>query len=82
MNTSISLKNSDPPTAPHLSSSIIRGWYSRPNGGRRMKWTQPLSLNYKNRVRFYFFYITIARTSELKNVMFHSRTLWEVLGIS
>jgi hypothetical protein len=28
-----------PPTAPH-SSSIIRGWFHRPNGGRRTKWTQ------------------------------------------
>jgi hypothetical protein len=27
-----------PSTAPH-SSSIIRGWYSRPNSGRRKKWT-------------------------------------------
>jgi hypothetical protein len=27
-----------PPTAPH--SSIIRGWYNRPNSGRRTKWTQ------------------------------------------
>jgi hypothetical protein len=28
-----------PPTAPQ-SSSIIRGWYSRPFSGRRAKWTQ------------------------------------------
>jgi hypothetical protein len=28
-----------PPTAPH-SSSIVRGWYSRPVSGRRTKWTQ------------------------------------------
>jgi hypothetical protein len=28
-----------PPTAPH-SSCIIRGWYSRPVSGRRIKWTQ------------------------------------------
>jgi hypothetical protein len=28
-----------PPTNPH-SSSIIRGWYNRPIGGRRAKWTQ------------------------------------------
>jgi hypothetical protein len=28
-----------PPTAPH-SSSIIRGWYNRPNSGRCTKWTQ------------------------------------------
>jgi hypothetical protein len=28
-----------PPTAPH-SSSIIRGWYNRPNSGWRTKWTQ------------------------------------------
>jgi hypothetical protein len=28
-----------PPTAPY-SSSIIRGWYNRPNSGRRTKWTQ------------------------------------------
>jgi hypothetical protein len=27
------------PTAPH-SSFIIRGWYNRPNSGRRTKWTQ------------------------------------------
>jgi hypothetical protein len=36
-----------PPTAPHSSSSIICGWYKRPNSGykrpnrgRRTKWTQ------------------------------------------
>jgi hypothetical protein len=30
-----------PPTAAHSSSSsIIRGWYNRPNSGRRTKWTQ------------------------------------------
>jgi hypothetical protein len=29
-----------PPTAPRLSSSVIRGWYNRPNSGRRTKWTQ------------------------------------------
>jgi hypothetical protein len=29
-----------PPTAPHSSSSIIRGWYNRVNSGRRTKWTQ------------------------------------------
>jgi hypothetical protein len=28
-----------PPTASH-SSSIIRGWYNKPNIGRRTKWTQ------------------------------------------
>jgi hypothetical protein len=27
-----------PQTAPHSSSSIIRGWYSRPISGRRTKW--------------------------------------------
>jgi hypothetical protein len=29
-----------PRTAPHSSSSIIRGWYNRPTSGRRTKWTQ------------------------------------------
>jgi hypothetical protein len=29
-----------PPTAPHSSSSVIRGWYNRPVNGRRSKWTQ------------------------------------------
>jgi hypothetical protein len=37
-----------PPTSPH-SSYIIRGWYNRPNSGRRTKWTQchstPISKN-------------------------------------
>jgi hypothetical protein len=28
------------PTAPHSSSSIIRGWYNRPISGRRTKRTQ------------------------------------------
>jgi hypothetical protein len=28
-----------PPTAPHLSSTI-RGWYNRPNSGRRTTWAQ------------------------------------------
>jgi hypothetical protein len=32
-----------PPTTPHSSSSIIRGWYNRPNIGRRTKWTQSTS---------------------------------------
>jgi hypothetical protein len=27
-------------TAPHSSSSIIRGWYNRPISGPRTKWTQ------------------------------------------
>jgi hypothetical protein len=31
-----------PPTAPHSSSSIIRGSYSRPNSGRRTKCTLSL----------------------------------------
>jgi hypothetical protein len=29
-----------PPTAPHSSSSIIRGWYIRPNSGHSTKWTE------------------------------------------
>jgi hypothetical protein len=29
-----------PPTAPHSSSFIIRGWYNRPTCGRRTKRTQ------------------------------------------
>jgi hypothetical protein len=29
-----------PPTAPHSSSSIIRGWYNRPVSDRRTKWSQ------------------------------------------
>jgi hypothetical protein len=29
-----------PQTAPHSSSSMIRGWYNRPVSGRRTKWTQ------------------------------------------
>jgi hypothetical protein len=29
-----------PPTVPHSSSSIIRGWYNRPNSGRSTKWHQ------------------------------------------
>jgi hypothetical protein len=29
-----------PLTAPHSSSSTIRGWYNRPISGRRTKWTQ------------------------------------------
>jgi hypothetical protein len=29
-----------PPTAPHSSSTIIRGWHNRPVSGRRTKWTQ------------------------------------------
>jgi hypothetical protein len=28
------------PNAQHSSSSIIRGWYNRPNSGRCTKWTQ------------------------------------------
>jgi hypothetical protein len=29
-----------PPTAPHSSSCIIRGWYYRPISGQRKKWTK------------------------------------------
>jgi hypothetical protein len=29
-----------PPTAPHSSSSVIRGWYNRPVSYRSTKWTQ------------------------------------------
>jgi hypothetical protein len=29
-----------PPIAPYSSSSNNRGWYNRPNSGRRAKWTQ------------------------------------------
>jgi hypothetical protein len=29
-----------PSTAPHSSSTITRGWYNRPNSGRRTEWTQ------------------------------------------
>jgi hypothetical protein len=29
-----------PPTPLNSSSSIIRGWYNRPNSGRRTKWAQ------------------------------------------
>jgi hypothetical protein len=29
-----------PPIAPQSSSSIIRGWYNRPNSGLSTKWTQ------------------------------------------
>jgi hypothetical protein len=29
-----------PPIAPYSSLSITRGWYSRPNSGRYIKWTQ------------------------------------------
>jgi hypothetical protein len=29
-----------PLTAPHSSSSIVRGWYNWPISGRRTKWTQ------------------------------------------
>jgi hypothetical protein len=39
-----------PPTAPHSSSSIIRGWYSRQNCERRTKWihlTPPQETNKK-----------------------------------
>jgi hypothetical protein len=34
------LPNFIPPTVPHSSSSIIRGWYNRPTIGRRAKWSQ------------------------------------------
>jgi hypothetical protein len=30
----------NPPTAPHSSSFIIRGWYNKPISGRRTKWTE------------------------------------------
>jgi hypothetical protein len=38
-----------PLTAPHSSSSIIRGWYNRTISGRRTKWTQshPTARNWK-----------------------------------
>jgi hypothetical protein len=33
-----------PPTAPHSSSSFIRGWYNRPINGRRTNWAVSLHL--------------------------------------
>jgi hypothetical protein len=33
-----------PPTDPHSSSPIIRGWYNSPINGRRTKWTQSHSI--------------------------------------
>jgi hypothetical protein len=42
-----------PLIAPH-SSSIIRGWYNRPDSGRRTKWTQsqPTPKNYKKTTQY------------------------------
>jgi hypothetical protein len=39
-----------PPTAPHSSSSITRGWYNRPISGRRTKWNRshPTPRNWLN----------------------------------
>jgi hypothetical protein len=43
-----------PPTAPHSSSSNIRGWYNRPISGRRTKWTlsHPIPRNLKKNYTF------------------------------
>jgi hypothetical protein len=40
-----------PPTTPHSSSSIIRGWYSRPVSGRRTKWTQSHPTKHENKIK-------------------------------
>jgi hypothetical protein len=40
-----------PPTVPH-SSYIIRGWYKRPNSGRRTKCTQSHPIRKKNKGYF------------------------------
>jgi hypothetical protein len=37
------------PIAPQSPSSIIRGWYNRPNNVRRTKWTQSHSTPQKTR---------------------------------
>jgi hypothetical protein len=39
---SVSLPIPIPPTAPHSSLSIIRGWYNRPISSGRTKWTKKL----------------------------------------
>jgi hypothetical protein len=41
-----------PPTAPHSSSSIIRGWYNRPISGRLTKWTQSHSTPKHSKARY------------------------------
>jgi hypothetical protein len=43
-----------PPTAPHSSSSIVRGWYNRTISGRLTKWNQshPTQWNKKKTVWF------------------------------
>jgi hypothetical protein len=54
-----------PPTAPHSSSSIIRGWYNRPVSGRCTKWTQshptPRNYIYIDFVLGYNFLILLSR---------------------
>jgi hypothetical protein len=45
-----------PPTAPHSSSSVIRGWCNRPISGRRTKWTQshPTPRNWKTKSTIFY----------------------------
>jgi hypothetical protein len=56
-----------PPTTPHSSSSIIRGWYSRRTKGRCNKWTQshPTPRNKKNKCMD--FWAISAEISQLLN---------------
>jgi hypothetical protein len=42
-----------PPTSPQSPSSIIRGWYNKPNSGRRTKWSQPHPLPPRNTKKNY-----------------------------
>jgi hypothetical protein len=66
-----------PPTAPH--SSIIRGWYNRPNSGRRTKWTQshhtPRNKKNKKRVVNVVFQVLTGITME-------STIFWDVTPCS
>jgi hypothetical protein len=68
------------PTAPHLSSSVIRGWYNWPVSGQRTKWTQshPTSQATKQKLSYSFFLpvcLFWARSIRL----IYSGTVWEGL---
>jgi hypothetical protein len=41
-----------PPTAPHSPSSIMRGWYSRPNSCRHTKWSLTPPQETRNQLRY------------------------------
>jgi hypothetical protein len=63
------------PTAPHTSLTIIRGWYNRPNSGRRNKWTQSHAIP-RTKIKL----IVLSKAGKVKVTVSLYR-LWRPLGL-